>query len=167
MGKVLSHWKKWKWVLVAQLCPIPCDSMDCSLPGSPVHGILQAKILEWFAMPSFRRSSWPRESNLGLLHCRQILYNLSHQGSALVTLGKYLINIWDFPGGSATDTLLQMQGAWVPSLVRELDPTRCPFTFPPTFCVFTVKHQPVPAGVGWNDAGQSPSGEGLPWWSSG
>ena len=34
-------------VLVAQLCPSLCDPMDCSLPGSSVHGILQARILEW------------------------------------------------------------------------------------------------------------------------
>ena len=34
------------FVLVAQSCPTLCDSMDCSLPGSSVHGILQARILE-------------------------------------------------------------------------------------------------------------------------
>ena len=34
--------------------------MDCSSPGSSVHGILQARILEWVAMPSSRRSSWPK-----------------------------------------------------------------------------------------------------------
>ena len=37
--------------LVAQSCPILCDPMDCSLPGSSVHGILQVRILEWVAMP--------------------------------------------------------------------------------------------------------------------
>ena len=39
--------------LVAQLCPILCDPMGCSPPGSSVHGILQARILEWVAMSSF------------------------------------------------------------------------------------------------------------------
>ena len=39
-----------------QLCLTLCGPMDCSLPGSPVHGILQARILEWVAMPSSRRS---------------------------------------------------------------------------------------------------------------
>ena len=34
-----------------QSCPILCSPMDCSLPGSSVHGILQARILEWVAMP--------------------------------------------------------------------------------------------------------------------
>ena len=40
-----------------QLCPTLCNFMDCSPPGSSVHGILQAKILEWVAMPSSRGSS--------------------------------------------------------------------------------------------------------------
>ena len=35
-----------------QWCPILCDPMDCSPPGSSVHGILQARILEWVVMPS-------------------------------------------------------------------------------------------------------------------
>ena len=47
--------------LVAQLCLTLCDPMDCSPPGSSVHGILQARILEWVAMPSSRGSSWPRD----------------------------------------------------------------------------------------------------------
>ena len=41
-----------------QSCQILCDPMDCSLPGSSVHGFLQARILEWVDMPSFWRSSW-------------------------------------------------------------------------------------------------------------
>ena len=35
---------------VAQLCPTPSDLMDCSLPGSPAHGIFQARVLEWGAI---------------------------------------------------------------------------------------------------------------------
>ena len=38
-----------------------CDPMDCSLPGSSVHGIFQARILEWVAMSSSRASSWSRD----------------------------------------------------------------------------------------------------------
>ena len=41
-------------VLVAESCPTLCDPMDCSPPGSPVHGSLQARILEWVAIPFFR-----------------------------------------------------------------------------------------------------------------
>ena len=47
-------------ILVTQSCPIFCDPMDCSLIGSSIHGILQAKILEWVVMSFFRWSSWPR-----------------------------------------------------------------------------------------------------------
>ena len=43
-----------------QLCTTLCDSMDCSPPGSSVNGILQARVLEWFAMPSSRGSPQPR-----------------------------------------------------------------------------------------------------------
>ena len=42
-----------------QLCPTLWDTMDCSPPGSSVHGILQARILEWVAVPSSRGSSKP------------------------------------------------------------------------------------------------------------
>ena len=45
---------------VAQSSPTLCDSIDCSLPGSFVHGIFQAIVLEWIAMPFSRGSSWPR-----------------------------------------------------------------------------------------------------------
>ena len=37
-------------VSVAQSCPIACDPMDCNPPGSAVHGILQARVLEWVAI---------------------------------------------------------------------------------------------------------------------
>ena len=45
-------------VSLAQTCPALWDPMDCSLPGSSVHGISQARILEWVAIPSSRGSSW-------------------------------------------------------------------------------------------------------------
>ena len=47
-------------VKVAQLCPTLCDPMNCSLPDSSVHGILQARILEWVAIPFFKGSFQPR-----------------------------------------------------------------------------------------------------------
>ena len=47
----------------AQLGPSLCDPMDCSLPGSSVHEISQARILEWAAISSSRGSSWPRDQN--------------------------------------------------------------------------------------------------------
>ena len=70
---------------VAQSCPTLCDTMDCSLSGSSVHGIFQARVLEWVAISFSRGSSRPRDltqgSNPVLPHCRQTLYRLSHQGS--------------------------------------------------------------------------------------
>ena len=47
-------------LLVAQSYPTLYNPTDFSLPASSVHGILQARILEWAAMPSSRGSSWPR-----------------------------------------------------------------------------------------------------------
>ena len=104
-------------VKVAQLCPTHCDPMDCA-----VHGILQARTVEWVAFPSpgdlpnpgieprspalqadsllaepegkpentgvgrlsLLQHIFPtQESNQGLLHCRQILYELSYQGGGI------------------------------------------------------------------------------------
>ena len=48
-------------VLVAQLCLALCDPMNYGPPDSSVHEILQARTLEWIAMPSSRGSSWPRD----------------------------------------------------------------------------------------------------------
>ena len=66
--------------LVAQSCLSLCDPMDCSPPGSSVHGILQARILERVAMPSFRGSSQPRiEPTSPTLWADS--FCLNHQGS--------------------------------------------------------------------------------------
>ena len=46
---------------VAQSCPTLCDPMGCSLPGSSVHGIFQAMVLEWIAISFSRGSSQPRD----------------------------------------------------------------------------------------------------------
>ena len=46
---------------VAQSCPTLCNPMDCSMPGSSVHGIFQARKLEWVAMPFSKGSSRPRD----------------------------------------------------------------------------------------------------------
>ena len=55
----LPSWSEVKWMKIAQSCLTLCDPMDCSLPGSSVHRILQARILEWVAIPFFRGSSQP------------------------------------------------------------------------------------------------------------
>ena len=50
-----------KWSEVTQSCPTLCDPMDCSWPGSSVHGIFQVWILEWVAVSFSRGSSRPRD----------------------------------------------------------------------------------------------------------
>ena len=63
-------------VLIVQLVSVTlCDPIDCSPPGPSVHGIFQARILEWATIPFSRGSSQP---NPGLLHSRQILHCLSY-----------------------------------------------------------------------------------------
>ena len=56
---ILSHCLKWSEV--TQSCQTLCDPVDCSLPGSSLHGILQARVLEWVAISFSRGSSWPRD----------------------------------------------------------------------------------------------------------
>ena len=51
-------------LVVTQSCLILCNTMNCSLPGFSVHGILGARILEWIDIPFFRGSSWPRDQTL-------------------------------------------------------------------------------------------------------
>ena len=61
-----------------QSCPTLCDPIDSSLPGSPVLGILQARILEWVAMPSSKGSSQPRDQiHDSYVSCigRRVLYH--------------------------------------------------------------------------------------------
>ena len=50
-----------EWVLLAQSCLTLCDTIDYNPPGSSVHGILQARILEWVTISFSRGSSPPRD----------------------------------------------------------------------------------------------------------
>ena len=79
-----------KLCLVAQLCPTLCDPMDCSPPGSSVHGDSSGKNTG-VGFHTLLQGIFPTQAlNPGLPHCRQILYRLSHQGSPL---DKLLISI--------------------------------------------------------------------------
>ena len=72
-----------------QLCLILCDPMDYSPPGSSVHGSLQARMLEWVAMPSSRGSSLARDRTcISYVSCigRWVLYHWYHLGSPWVHL---------------------------------------------------------------------------------
>ena len=74
--------------LVAQLCPTLCDPMDCSLPGYNLFmGILQARILEWVAMLSFRGSFQSRDQiQIYHWHCMHMLYYLCHHIKVLICI---------------------------------------------------------------------------------
>ena len=79
----------WDVFLRSEVCvcvllhPTVCDPVDCSPPGSSVHGTLQARILEWVAMPSSRTSSWYRDRTpVSCVSCigRRILYHWEPPG---------------------------------------------------------------------------------------
>ena len=71
-----------------QLCTGLCDPMDCSPPGSSVHGILQARLLEWVAMPSSRGCSPPRDQT----HISCIDRWVFTASATWETILKYLVN---------------------------------------------------------------------------
>ena len=63
------------WVLHAQLCLTLCGPIDCSPSGFSLHGIFQARILEWVAISFSRGSSWPRDQTHTSCIGRRILYH--------------------------------------------------------------------------------------------
>ena len=80
--------------LVPELCPTLCNPMDCSPPGSSVHGVLQARVLEWVAISFSRGSSQSRDqSRVCCNSClgRRIVLPLSHMGSLFLNISIYMI----------------------------------------------------------------------------
>ena len=53
---------------VAQSCPTLSDPMDCSLPGSSIHGIFQARVLEWVAIAFSRTTTWGQDQKEAYFH---------------------------------------------------------------------------------------------------
>ena len=86
-----------------QSCLTLCDPMDCSPPGSSVHGILQTRILEWNAMPCCRRSSVSgiKPESLCLLHWQVGSLILVPPGNSLAP---DLVNVRDWPGGQVENS---------------------------------------------------------------
>ena len=77
MSTALYHRLPGKRTKLLQSCAILCDPMDCSPSGTSVHGILQARILEWVAISSCRGSSRPRDwTRVSYFSCvgRWVLY---------------------------------------------------------------------------------------------
>ena len=97
-------------------------------PASSVHGILQARILVWVAMPFSRGSFWPRDrSHVSVLQVDSLPTESPRKPFHCVDHNK-LWKILKEMGGTFLvvqwlDSMLPTQGAWVQSLVRELDPT--------------------------------------------
>ena len=56
-----TYFYPFSWFLITKSWLTLCDPMDCSMPGSSVHGISQARILEWVAISFCRGSSWPKD----------------------------------------------------------------------------------------------------------
>ena len=82
--RTITHWCRYVCVLVIQLGPTLCNPMDSSLLVFSIHGILQARMLEWIAI-SFSQGIFSAQGlNQTLPHCRQVLYCLSQQGSLLL-----------------------------------------------------------------------------------
>ena len=73
--KKLAYTITFKKLRSWHLHPTLCNSMDCSLPGSSVHRILQARILEWVAISFSRGSSWSRDQTQVSYISRQVLYH--------------------------------------------------------------------------------------------
>ena len=92
-------------MLVAQLCLTLCDPMDHRPPGSSVHGISQARIPEWVAIPFTRGSYWPKNWTWVFCIVRRILFHLKTKLCVCVCVGEKINDLflqiiifsWQFP----------------------------------------------------------------------
>ena len=91
-----GHLDQWVHAKLLQSCPTLCSSMVCSPPSSSVHGILQARILDWIAI-SFSKGIFATQgSNVCLLHWQADSLPLSHQGNPYSIHKKVLkLLTWD------------------------------------------------------------------------
>ena len=92
-----------------------CDPMDCSPPGSSIHGILQARILEWVAMPSSTGSSQSRDCTWdSYVSCigRRVLYHQRHLEGPLTAM---------CASHSVVSNSLQPHGLWLAGLLCPRD----------------------------------------------
>ena len=91
-AQALDHaTERWWWWFSHQVMADSCEPMDCSLPGSSVHGILQARILEWVAISFSRGSSWPGDWTCISRIDRLILYCCATREAQLLQNMKF----WD------------------------------------------------------------------------
>ena len=90
LGLTTFHLSCMRLCFISQSCPTLHDPMDCSLLGSSIHGIFQARILECHAL--LQEIFPPQELNGGLLHCRRLLYHLSYIEEAKTFTKSYVIS---------------------------------------------------------------------------
>ena len=123
--------QKIQWLLctlVTQSCPTLFQPHDCSPPGSPVHGILQVRILQWVSMPSSRGSSGPRD--------RTHLTSSALAGRFFTSSGT-----WEAPPSWGT------YNKWMSPSLQMTQPSRQNFPIPS----FHVKQEkPVTLSVLWD-----------------
>ena len=80
--------------MCAQLCLTLCNSRDCSWPGSCVHGISKARILEWVSISSSRRSSWPRDRTWASCIGRRLLCRrVTREAPARMTRNSWFFHV--------------------------------------------------------------------------
>ena len=103
----------------AQSCPTLHDPMDCSLPRSSVHGIFQARVLEWGAISFSRRSSWPRDQTR-VSHIVGRLYHLQARILEWVAIPFSRESPWPRDGTWVSCTAGQLFTIWT---TREAPPT--------------------------------------------
>ena len=111
----LTCWGIWislVCVLVAQLYLTLCDTRDCSLPGSSVLGILQARILEWVAIPFSRGSSHPRIEPRSSAVQVDSFYHLSRQGSLSSVRLLSCVRLFVTPWIAAHQVSLSIINSW-------------------------------------------------------
>ena len=134
-------------VQLLQLCPALHDPTDCSLPGSSVNGIFQARIPEWVPMPTSWGSSWPRDwthvscitgrffttepprDKPNRYHIKKVIKaNTISDGTNwhhMLLMAAIRRAHQDFPVLQWLSLFPAVQGAWIQLLVGELDPTCC------------------------------------------
>ena len=101
--------------LVTKLCVTLCHPMDCSPPGSSIHGIFQARILEWVAISFSRGSSQPRDGTHVSCIDRQILYYWATRETPSSNCQS-----WDCDLGVLTRVLVLLITTWSGSQAKKM-----------------------------------------------
>ena len=137
----------WVCVLVTQSCPTLCDPMGCSPSRSSVHGIFQARILEWVAISFSRGSSWPQDRTQ--VSCiRGRLFTIWPMRETLIfiaSIKNLLISSVQFSRSVVSDSLQphEPQHATLPcpSLTPGVHPNPCPLC---RWCHPTISSSVIP-----------------------